>query len=100
MHTLAKREPTAEDFEVGTNPVMIEAFQQIWPRLKHDITLLKENLPEGFLQRRLVTMNYDNVRNIVKQRTSHRYKRWDDFIEQLVKQLKHPEYLKDTTSHG
>jgi hypothetical protein len=39
-------------------------------------------------------MNYDNIRNIISQRENHRYKRWGEFIEQLLPQLAHPEYLK------
>ena len=94
MHTLAKRAPTYEDFEQGTSRATIDCFIKQWPELKVDITSLKENLPEGYLQRRLVTMNYDNVRNILQQRSNHRYKRWNSFIEQLTSQLKYPEYLK------
>ena len=96
MHTLGKRPPTENDFEKGTSSRMIEAFTMEWVdyQIHKDITRLKENLPEGFLQRRLVTMNYDNIRNIISQRENHRYKRWGEFIEQLLPQLAHPEYLK------
>ena len=94
MHTLAKRPPTYEDFEKGTTKATMDCFIAQWEELKSDITKLKENLPEGYLQRRLVTMNYDNIRNIVKQRDSHRYKRWGEFIVQLVCQLQYPDYLK------
>ena len=94
MHTLAKRPPTYGDFEEGTTKATMDCFIAQWPELKSDIVKLKENLPEGYLQRRIVTMNYDNVRNIVKQRDGHRYKRWAVFIEQLVSQLEHQDYLK------
>lgn len=94
MHTLAKRPPTYDDFEKGTTVATMDCFIRQWEDLKGDITKLKENLPEGYLQRRLVTMNYENVRNIIKQRTGHRYQRWDEFISQLVDQIEHPDYLK------
>lgn len=94
MHTLAKRPPTYSDFESGTTKQTMDCFIDQWSELKTDITKLKENLPEGYLQRRVVTMNYDNIRNIVSQRTGHRYRRWGGFIDQLIPQLKHPEYLK------
>lgn len=93
MHTLAKRAPTYADFEEGATKETIDCFIKQWPVLKTDITKLKENLPEGYLQRRLVSMNYDNIRNIIGQRDHHRYKRWDKFIEMLIPQLKYPEYL-------
>jgi hypothetical protein len=95
MHTLAKRPPTYDDFEEGTTKASIDCFIAQWPDLKTDITKLKENLPEGYLQRRLVTMNYDNIRNIKKQRLNHRYKRWNTFLELLLQQVKYPEYLQD-----
>lgn len=94
MHTLSKRPPTYEDFEEGTTKTTMDCFIAQWADLKGDITKLKENLPEGYLQRRLVTMNYDNIRNIISQRKDHRYKRWNPFINQLISQLKHPEYLE------
>ena len=93
MHTLSKRAPTLDDFEVGTHPAMINAFISIWENAKSDITTLKENLPEGFLQRRIVYTNYKVVKNIVAQRTGHRYKRWDILVTELQKQLEHPELI-------
>ena len=94
MHTLSKRPPTHLDFEKGTTVATMDCFIQQWPALKGDITQLKENLPEGYLQRRLVTMNYENLRNIVQQRTGHRYQRWGEFIKQLLDQIERPDYLK------
>lgn len=94
MHTLAKRPPTYADFEEGTTQATMDCFINQWEELKSNITTLKENLPEGYLQRRLVTMNYDNLRNIVKQRENHRYIRWGSFIDHLLFQIKRPDYLK------
>jgi len=51
------------------------------------------NLPEGFLQRRLVCTNYKVLRNIVLQRNGHRLKWWGVLIEELRNQLKHPEFV-------
>lgn len=93
MHTLAKRPPTYDDFEDGTTQATMDCFILQWGELKHNITQLKENLPEGFLQRRLVTMNYETVRAIVSQRTGHRYYRWRKFIDELTSQLQFPAYL-------
>ena len=95
MHTLAKRKPTYNDFEVGTTLKTIDCFIDQWEYLKSDITLLKENLPEGYLQRRMVTMNYEVIRNIIAQREGHRYKRWGKFIEQVKEQLEHKEFLDE-----
>ena len=93
MHKLAKRPPQYSDFEEGTTVATMDCFISQWDELKGDITRLKENLPEGYLQRRLVSMNYENLRNIINQRTNHRYQRWGTFINQIIIQCEYPEYL-------
>lgn len=40
-------------------------------------------LPTSYNQRRTVTMNYENVVNIVKQRTGHKLDEWNDFVRVL-----------------
>lgn len=99
MHKLAKRPPIYEDFEEGTTKQTMDCFISQWQDLKGDITSLKENLPEGYLQRRMVTMNYGVLRSIFSQRNEHRYKRWSSFIEQLIPQLEHPEFVMDIFEH-
>lgn len=93
MHTLSKRAPTSWDFEEGTDFEVINAFSHVWMRAKGDINTLKMNLPEGFLQRRMVTMNYANLRNILQQRDGHRLKWWSVFCEEMRTQVRFPEYL-------
>lgn len=96
MHTLAKRGPLPEDFEDGIHPIMFDAFCRVYELVKHDITQLKENLPEGFLQLRMVCTNYKVLRNVIFQRDGHRYKRWGQFVEAIMSQIKHPEYLMES----
>ncbi len=38
-------------------------------------------LPESWLQTRTITMNYEIIRNIVKQRTGHKLTEWKTFID-------------------
>ena len=92
MHTLSKRPPTIEDFAPGTPIEAIYAFLGVW-KITKDITALKAALPEGFLQRRIVTLNYENLRNIVHQREGHRLRYWRDFIDAVIEQVEHPEFL-------
>lgn len=54
-----------------TNP---ELAKQIWKAL---IRIL----PESFLQTRTVTMNYENLLNIVHQRSNHKLTEWHTFIK-------------------
>lgn len=102
MHTLDKRPVGREDFEVGTSEKVINAFNYCLceykdPESEHfkDITRLKENLPEGWLQERVVCTNYKVLRNIYMQRAKHRYKRWRLFCNFLLENLEFPEFIKD-----
>ena len=38
-------------------------------------------LPEGYLQKRTITMNYENLYNIVFQRQGHKLSEWQSFID-------------------
>lgn len=93
MHTLSKRGPLPEDFEEGTHWRVIDAFTDVWLASKGDINVLKMNLPEGFLQRRIVCTNYKVLRNVLAQREGHRLKWWGVFCDEIRKQAEHPEFL-------
>ena len=93
MHTLSKRAPRYSDFEEGTPEPIMDAFIKVWSIYKDNIVSLKHSLPEGFLQRRVVSTNYKVLRNIIAQRTNHRYKLWEVFIQGILDQVKHPELL-------
>ena len=94
MHTLSKRPPERDDFEEGTDDYQIQGFIVLWEQVKSDIHRLKMNLPEGFLQRRVICTNYKVLRNIIGQREGHRLKLWQTFIDEVLVQAEHPEYLK------
>lgn len=93
MHTVVKRQLTQDDFQ---DPIHLEHLYYLnylidngmWKRLKND-------LPEGFLQRRIVVLNYKVVRRIIHQRMDHKLTEWQEFIHQLVAQLEHPEFIND-----
>lgn len=95
MHTLGKRRPILEDFSTDTPVRMIEAFQQEWDEYQEhkDISVLKAALPEGFLQRRMVCLSYKTLQNIIAQRSDHRLGEWPVFCQEVLKQVKHPEFL-------
>lgn len=48
-------------------------------------------LPSSYNQRRTITMNYENVLSMIKQRTGHKLDEWNSFVENL----KHLPYIKD-----
>lgn len=50
-------------------------------------------LPSSYNQRRTVTMNYENVVNMVHQRTGHKLDEWNEFVE-ILKDLP---YVREIT---
>ena len=40
-------------------------------------------LPSSYNQRRTITMNYENVMNIINQRTGHKLDEWNEFVKIL-----------------
>ena len=104
MHTLAKRAPMISDFEEDTPLGVISSFASAWVEWKSsgstDISIIKCALPEGYLQRRMITLNYANLRNIIEQRKDHRLKYWNMFIDEIMKQVEHKELLIFKESYG
>ena len=89
MHTLKKRALTENDFtkETFCIPTITQNFS---------IDEMRDSLPSGFLECRVVNTNYKTLQNIIHQRKSHRSKKWNIFIEQLLKQIQHPQLLIQT----
>jgi len=102
MHTLDKRNVDFDDFESGTTLESIEAFNKSLDNYRNpllestykNITLLKNNLPEGWLQERQICTNYMTLQNIVRQRDGHRLKYWNNYFKEALKeQLQHHELV-------
>lgn len=85
MHTLKKRQLTEQSFTKETFCI---------PTINHlSIDEMRDNLPSGFLESRMVNVNYKTLQNIIHQRKNHKSKKWNTFIEMLLKQVQHPEFL-------
>lgn len=102
MHTLDKRPVVQADFEYGVQEPIINAFNSALANYKDtqhvdykNITILKNNLPEGWLQERVICTNYEVLRNILNQREGHRLKYWFVHNLELRNQLSHTEFLGD-----
>jgi hypothetical protein len=102
MHTLSKRLTNESDYEVGTSPNIIKAFNECLQDFSnpehpeyHNITTLKINLPEGWLQERQICCNYMSLQNIIRQRTGHRLTYWKTFIDLVLDQVAYPELLRN-----
>ena len=86
MHTLKKRELTENDFtkETFCIPTINQNFS---------IDEMRDNVPSGFLECRVVNTNYKTLQNIIHQRKNHKSKKWNTFIEMLLQQVQHPNLL-------
>jgi hypothetical protein len=96
MHTLCKRKVTNDDFEYPLNDFylcQVNLMIDLYRDKKITISELKNCLPEGFLQRRIWTMNYKCLQNIYNQRKTHRLVEWQIFIHKILEQIHHPEFL-------
>ena len=90
MHKIHAKEFTLDDFSCEscpafTNGVMetLEAWRKKYLETK-DKRYWKELvrwLPNGWLQTRTVTMNYENLRSIAHQRAGHKLSEWRAFCE-------------------
>lgn len=96
MHTLGKRPLTPDDFEriapfnlAGLNFI----FGQDFP-----IDCKKGMLPEGFLQRRIVSFSYATFANMIRQRRNHRLPQWHYFLGNIYCSLPFQEFLPPLTA--
>lgn len=92
MHTLNKRPLAQEDFETPVNPYYLEYLNNLIAQ-KAPIQRIKNALPEGFLQRRVVKCSYKTLRNVILQRRGHRLPEWRQFCDSVMEQLVYPEWL-------
>jgi len=58
---------------------------------KEDWWQMIQLLPSSYNQKRTITMNYENVLSMIKQRTGHKLDEWNSFVENL----KHLPYIED-----
>lgn len=98
MHIGTRRDLTKNDFEKGTdieninyiNKLLREYREHKSPELFERI---RANLPMGYLYMSTVTMNYENVLNMIYQREHHKLSQWRYFCEKL----KELPYIKEFT---
>lgn len=93
MHTLTRQPLTQDDFEY---PIYDPYLDHLNQKLLYGASLeeIKNDLPDGFLQRRVVNMNYKTLRNIIHQRRSHKLPQWQFFIQIVLEQVSRPAYLE------
>ena len=96
MHTIHKRDLTMDDFSTEhldewSKTVLLRVIGRINDARKNYVETGDKNewwqiiqlLPSSFNQRRTVTMNYENVVTIIKQRSGHKLNEWLEMVEVL-----------------
>jgi len=62
--------------------------------LKRNMFLeIKNNLPEGYLQRRIVNLNYKSFRHMYEQRFDHKLPQWQMFLKSVLSSIQYPEFI-------
>jgi len=64
-------------------------------RLAGEFSQLISELPNGFLQTRMVNFNYRTLRNIYLQRGGHKLPEWSAFIQEVLASINHPEFINN-----
>lgn len=93
---------TQEDFE---HPVYEETLERLNKSIKEYnetneealFTEIISNLPDSFLQTRLININAKSLRNIYMQRRHHKLKEWRDFCE-FIKTLRQGDLITNENS--
>lgn len=85
MHTILKRELTQADF---IEPIYEATLKELNSDIRNKQFMnVKNNLPDGFLQRRVLFTNYKTLIGIIRQRKHHRLGEWDLFCNYLIENL-------------
>lgn len=93
MHTITARSLLQTDFAHPVPDAHLAHLNQLIAEGRWEEA--KWQLPESFLQRRIVSANYMALQRIVRQRRSHRLPEWRVFIDELIASAAHPELLEE-----
>ena len=101
IHTICKNKLSQDNFENYVSDRQIDYMNDLidvynnseGAHKKEIFKLIKSNLPEGYLQKRMVCTNYKVLSNIIAQRKNHVLDEWHYFIAQVLEQIEHRELL-------
>lgn len=95
MHTILKRPITLADFAIDSPDSNIGYFIEVLNQLREakKFRELIQMLPQSYMQRRIWSANYAVLKNIYKQRATHKLSEWRYFIETTKEQILYPRFL-------
>ena len=91
MHTVLITKLKDEHFEGGLEALYLKYLNML--RERGDFETLIRSLPQSFIQRRIVHMNYKSLRNMYFQRKNHKLPEWRKFLDCMLAQIDYPEYI-------
>lgn len=94
MHTLMKTDISQDNFEKPIWPVTLERLKNL--QRARDFDQLVNELPCGWIQRRILTCNYAVLQNIYAQRNDHKLKEWLFFCSSVIALVDHPYFITRT----
>ena len=102
IHTICRTFLSQENFEYNIFPdtitnlnITIKKYndEEDVEKKKHYFKIIKNNLPEGYIQGRVVCTNYKVIKNMCEQRKNHKLEEWSFFIKEMQKQLLHSKFI-------
>lgn len=110
MHTIHRKEFTLDDFSCehlinGTSKIMLNRVIDLMNQYRSQYLNTKNKeywwqliqlLPSSYNQKRTVTMNYENVATIIRQRSHHKLDEWNNFID-ILKELPYVKEIMEET---
>jgi actin-related protein len=111
IHNLLDRDLCLNDLEETNCPQVtlaqnkqVRMFNMVKEELKESsraqkINELKKILPESYLQRRIVCVNYKALRGMLIQRKSHVLSEWKLFCSEVERQVNCPSFLKEESKN-
>ena len=85
IHTISRRPLEQKDFEQPIPEAMLSVLNG--KILYTPLEEVKNILPEGFLQRRIVNTNLKTLQNMYQQRKNHKLVQWHDFFIAIAEAL-------------
>lgn len=114
MHKIASKEFELNDFSYDNlyfdvtlpyNPSQVLRYtitalnywrqQYLETKDKNDWWQLIQLLPSSYNQKRTITMNYENVISIIKQRKNHKLDEWNDLVDYFIANLPYVKEIID-----
>ncbi|MFA7222994.1 MAG: hypothetical protein WC148_05715 [Bacilli bacterium] len=92
MHTILRKPLAQEHFNGKVYKSTIKKLNR--DIKKKDFKSVKDNLPESFLQKRVVKVDYKTLQSMERQRRSHKLKEWQEVLDAVLGQVEHPEWIQ------